>query len=63
MNAKRLASIARQMGALWLEYADALEEQVPKRARRTQLAQPTSEPSKEALEKMGRSMRRAGVAA
>lgn len=63
MNAKRMASLARQMSGLWAEFADALDEQPQKRSRKVAPPEPKAQPSTGAVEKMGRAMRRAGVAA
>lgn len=63
MNSKRVSSLTRQIGALFIELADALDEQPQKRARKVALPEPKAQPSAEAVEKMGRAMRRAGVAA
>ncbi len=63
MNARRVASLSRQIGSLFIELADALEEQAPKRERKRALPKPKTEPSAEALDVMTRAMRRAGVAA
>lgn len=63
VNAKRVASLTRQIGSLFIELADALEEQAPKRARKMALPKPKSEPSPEAVDRMSRAMKRAGVAA
>jgi hypothetical protein len=63
MNARRVASITRQIGSLFIELADALEEQAPKRERRVALPKPKNQPSPDAVENMRTKMRRAGVVA
>ena len=63
MNAARAASIARQIGALCLELAEAIEQTDAKPRRRPRSAMPATQPSPEAIERTRRSMRKQGVAA
>jgi hypothetical protein len=64
MNAHRAASLARQIGALCIELASALEEvDAPKKRQRPRSTLPAKPPSPEAIERTRRSMRKQGVAA
>lgn len=55
MNPKRIASLLREL-------ADAFEQVEPKRKRVKAVAAPAVEPSKEALERAHRALRKVGAA-
>lgn len=64
MNSARAASIARQIGALCIELADALEQvDAPKARKRPRANLPSEAPGAQAIDRVRRSLRRQGVAA
>ncbi len=63
MNAKRVAALLREIGALQLELADAIEAEPAKRKRAKAVVAPEVEPTQEAKDAARRALRRAGVAA
>lgn len=62
MNARRIASLLRQLGTLNLELADAFEQVEPKRKRVRNIAAPANEPTQEAKERAMRALRKVGAA-
>lgn len=63
MNAKRIASLLRQLSSLQAELADAFEQEAPKRTKKRKVAAPEGEVTQEAKDAARRALRKAGVAA
>lgn len=63
MNAKRIASLLRQIGSLQLELADAYEQTEPKRKTSRKVEAPATEQDKATTEAARRALRKAGFAA
>lgn len=62
MNAKRVASLCRQIGSLFIELADAVQEEAAvKPARKRPVPPPEVQPSAGTVDRVRRALRRQGV--
>lgn len=63
MNPRRIAQLLRERAALDLELAEAFEEEERTVQRKRPTAEPTVQPSQEAIDTLRRKLRRKGIAA